>query len=296
MMATLASCWLRSSCRCRAIRARSSSWALIKRPPRSWFCSNDWRSACWVRLSASMTTASSISGVAVTRRNSCSAVAFSAGVWVRNGPCPCMVPQIAWNVMINIDALIPPRPKRSAAQMSRGIDVYKRAGERAGTRGRSIEYEDSQRHHRRPDDSRFQHASGGYGSRAIDEQIVRTQQKGRHQDDGRDRIRDSQIAPFDPIVGAETIGNRKGSTPKGRPKRNDHHCDEDEENRIMKRDGLEGGLDQKANPRGCPDVLDSVENLAVQCVHGRPVRLLSRQKMSARGRERIGPPMPSGNE
>ena len=129
MMATPASCWLRSSCRSRAIRARSSSWALIKRPPRSWFCSYDWRSACSVRLSSSMTTASSISGVAVTRRNSCSAVAFSAGVWARNGPCPCMVPQIAWNVMINIDALIPPRPKRSAAQMSRGIGVYKRAGE-----------------------------------------------------------------------------------------------------------------------------------------------------------------------
>ena len=46
-----------------------------------------------------------------------------------NGPCPCMVPQIAWNVMISIEALIPPRPKRSAAQMSRGIGVYKRAGD-----------------------------------------------------------------------------------------------------------------------------------------------------------------------
>ena len=39
MMATLASCWLRSSCSSRAIRARSSSWALINRPDKSWFCS-----------------------------------------------------------------------------------------------------------------------------------------------------------------------------------------------------------------------------------------------------------------
>ena len=53
------------------------------------------RNASFERLSSSITTASSISGVAVIRRNNCSASAFSAGVWVRNGPCPCMVPQIA---------------------------------------------------------------------------------------------------------------------------------------------------------------------------------------------------------
>ena len=158
------------------------------------------RNASFERLSSSMTTASSISGVAVTRRNSCSAVAFSAGVWARNGPCPRMVPQIAWNVMINIETLIPPRPKRSAAQMSRGIGVYKRAGDVLGPAGVLIEYEDSQRHRARTDESRFQHASGGQGSRASDEQMVRTQQKCRHQDDGRDRIRDSQVAPFDPIA------------------------------------------------------------------------------------------------
>ncbi len=93
------------------------------------------RNASFERLSSSMTTASSISGVAVTRRNSWSAVAFSAGVWARNGPCPRMVPQIAWNVMINIETLIPPRPKRSAAQMSRGIGAYKRAGEVLGPAG-----------------------------------------------------------------------------------------------------------------------------------------------------------------
>ena len=84
--------------------------------------------------------------------------------------------------------------------MSRGIGVYKRAGEVLGPAGVLIEYEDSQRHRTRTDESRFQHASGGQGSRASDEQMVRTQQKCRHQDDGRDRIRDSQVAPFDPIA------------------------------------------------------------------------------------------------
>ena len=82
-----------------------------------------------------MTTASSISGVAVTRRNSWRASAFSVGVWARNGPCPRIVPQIAWNVTINIETLMPPRPKRSAAQMSRGIGVYRRAGEVLGPAG-----------------------------------------------------------------------------------------------------------------------------------------------------------------
>ena len=126
--------------------------------------------------------------------------------------------------------------------------------------------------------------------------MVGTQQKCRNQDDGGDRIRDSEIAPFDPIVGAETVGDRKGSPPEGGPKRHEYHRDEDEEHRVTERDRLEGRLDQHANPRRCPDILDSVENLAVESVDGRPVRLLGRQKMSARGRERIGPPLPGGNE
>ena len=59
--------------------------------------------------------------------------------------------------------------------MSRGIGVYKRAGEDVGTGGRVIEYENSQRHRTRTDESRFQHASGRQGFRASDEQMVRTQ-------------------------------------------------------------------------------------------------------------------------
>ena len=46
-----------------------------------------------------------------------------------------MVPQIARNVMINIETLIPPRPKRSAAQMSRGMGVYRERGEAPGPAG-----------------------------------------------------------------------------------------------------------------------------------------------------------------
>ena len=74
-----------------------------------------------------------------------------------------MVPQIARNVMINIDALIPPRPKRSAAQMSRGIGVYKSAGEVPAPRA-FVEDEDSDRHRARTDENRFQHASGRQAS------------------------------------------------------------------------------------------------------------------------------------
>jgi hypothetical protein len=88
-----------------------------------------------------------------------------------------MVPQIAWEAMINIETLIPPRPKRSAAQMSRGMGVYERAGRSVGTRGVLSNTEDSQRHHTRTDESRLQHVSGDRASRASDEQMVRTQQK-----------------------------------------------------------------------------------------------------------------------
>ena len=126
--------------------------------------------------------------------------------------------------------------------------------------------------------------------------MVRTQQKYRHQDDGRDRIRDAQVAPFDPVASAETVGDRKGSTPQGGPKRHEHHGDEDEENRVTKRDRLEGRLDQKANPRRCRDALHRVERLAGQCVHRRPARLLGRQEMSADGGEYVGPPVPGGDE
>ena len=78
------------------------------------------RNASFERRSSSIATASSISGVAAISRNNCSANAFSAGVCVRNGPRPCIVPQIASIVTTSIEALMPPSPKRSAAQMSRG--------------------------------------------------------------------------------------------------------------------------------------------------------------------------------
>ena len=54
---------------------------------------------------------------------------------MRNGPYPRMAPQIAWNVMTSMEALIPPRPKRSAAQISRGIGAYNRTGEVPGPAG-----------------------------------------------------------------------------------------------------------------------------------------------------------------
>ena len=63
--------------------------------------------------------------------------------------------------MINIETLIPPSPKRSAAQMSRGIGVYKRAGDVFGPAGVLIEDEDSERHRARAEERRFRHASRG---------------------------------------------------------------------------------------------------------------------------------------
>ena len=126
--------------------------------------------------------------------------------------------------------------------------------------------------------------------------MVPTQQKYRDQDNGRYRVRDSQVAPFDPIVSAKAVGDRKGSTPEGGRKRNEHHRDEDEENRVTKCDRFNGRLNQKANPRCCPDILDSVESLAGQRVHWRPVCLLGRQKVSAGGGEYVGPPVPNGHD
>ena len=191
------------------------------------------------------------------------------------------------------DATKPEAERRPDEQGNRRIQE---SGRRVGTRGRLIEYEDAQRHRTRPDERRFQHTARGRGSRASDEQMVRTQQKRRHQDDGRDGIRDAQVAPFDPIVRAETVGDRKRSTPEGGPERNEHHGDQDEENRVTKRDRLDGRLDQKANRRRCRDALHSVERLGGQCVQRRPVRLLGSQEMSADGREQVGPPVPGGDE
>ena len=86
-------------------------------------------------------------------------------------------------------------------------------------------------------------------------------------------------------MSAETVGDRKGSTPEGGPERHEHHGDEDEESRVTKSDRLEGRLDQKANPRRCRDAFHRVERLAGQGVQRRPARLLGRQKMSAGGGE-----------
>ena len=87
------------------------------------------------------------------------------GFWVRNGPCPRMVPPIAWKAMINIETLIPPRPKRSAAQMSRGMGVYKRAGDVLGPAGvlSNTKIPSASRTH--TDESRF--SSTRLGDRAL---------------------------------------------------------------------------------------------------------------------------------
>ena len=92
------------------------------------------------------------------------------------------------------------------------------------------------------------------------------------------------------------LEHRKGSSPEGGPERNEHHGDEDEDDRVTKRERLEGRFDQDANPGRRRDGLHGVERLAVQRVQRRPARLLGRQKMSARGGEHVGPPVPGGDE
>ena len=94
------------------------------------------RKASFERRSSSIATASNTTGVAAIRMNSCSASAFSAGVSARKGPRPCIVPQIASIVMTSTAAQVPPKPKRSAAQMSSGIGAYSSAGEVFGPAGR----------------------------------------------------------------------------------------------------------------------------------------------------------------
>src|SRR6185295_785415 len=91
-----------------------------------------WRKDSFERFSPSIRTASNVSGVALIKRKNCRASAFSAGVWWRNGPWPRMVPDIARKVISNIETLSPPRPKRSTAQMRRGMHAYKRGGEALG--------------------------------------------------------------------------------------------------------------------------------------------------------------------
>ena len=97
-------------------------------------------------------------------------------------------------------------------------------------------------------------------------------------------------------LSAETERDRKGSAPERRHQGNEHHCDEDEEDRVAKGDRLEGGLDQKSNAGGRRHALHSVERFAGQGVQRRPVRLLRRQKMSAGGGDYVCPPLPRRNE
>ena len=98
------------------------------------------------------------------------------------------------------------------------------------------------------------------------------------------------------VPSAETVRDRKGRAPERRTQGNEHHRDEDEEDRVAKSDRLEGGLDQKSNAGGRRHALHSVERFAGQGVQRWPIRLLRRQKMSAGGSEYVCPPLPRGNE
>ena len=91
--------------------------------------------------------------MAVTSRNSWSDRAFSIGVWVRNGPCPRMVPQIAWNVTINIETLIPAKAEAERRPDEQGNRRIQEGGRRAGAGGRLVEDEEAERHRARADEA-----------------------------------------------------------------------------------------------------------------------------------------------
>ena len=53
------------------------------------------------------------------------------------------------------------------------------------------------------------------------------------------RIRDAEVAPFDPVVSSKVIGDGEGGAPEGRPNRNDDHRDQNEDDGFTKADEME---------------------------------------------------------
>ena len=92
------------------------------------------------------------------------------------------------------------------------------------------------------------------------------------------------------------IGDGEGGPPEGRPERNDDHRDQDEEDGFTKADEIEPRLDEQADPGGRQEALHGIEGLAVQRIERRPTRLLRGDEMTAGGGQRVGPPVPGGDE
>ena len=57
-----------------------------------------------------------------------------------------------------------------------------------------------------------------------------------------------------------------------------------------------GDLMNSADPGGRQNVLHRIECLALQCIKRRPMRLLRGEEVTASGGQRIGPPVPGGDE
>ncbi len=92
------------------------------------------------------------------------------------------------------------------------------------------------------------------------------------------------------------IGDREGGPPEGSPHRNDDHRDQDEDDGFTKADEMEPGLDEQANPGGRQNSLHGIESLALQGIERRPMRLLRGEVVTANGGQRVGPPVPGGDE
>src|SRR5688572_25094494 len=92
------------------------------------------------------------------------------------------------------------------------------------------------------------------------------------------------------------IGDREGRPPKSCSKRNEEHGKQNKNDGIAKGHQPERTLNKKTNPSCGAQMLDRIENFAVQRVQGRPLRLLRGEKMTARCGKNVGPPMSRGNE
>jgi hypothetical protein len=79
-----------------------------------------------------MAAAKNMLGAEMARRKSCKDSRLSEGDWVTNGPCPYRAPQMVKAVSTRIEALVPPGPKRTAAQRTNGNGAYNRTGRLLG--------------------------------------------------------------------------------------------------------------------------------------------------------------------
>ena len=136
----------------------------------------------------------------------------------------------------------------------------------------------------------------GWGFAQPFPQQLDADQYDRHEHDGRDAVRHSQVAPFHPVVSAIAIGDGKGGAPEGDAERNQDYRVHHEDDGFTKTDEMEGRLDEHADAGGRQDDARGIEGLALQGVERRPACLLRGDEVSASRGQYVCPPMPGRHE